>query len=121
MRTKNYKGRTTKKKLSKCSDVARLYDELQIAYSDILENDSAIKSFRVNVPLDGEECCDYTTDFLCEKTDGDYCVRECVFRKNMTLPRTIKLLQLSQTYWLKHGIADWGIVVEKEITENETE
>ncbi len=120
MKAQNYKGRCTKKKFSKCVDVARLYDKIQIAYADELETNGNVKSFRVNIPLDGEECCGYTTDFVCEMTGGDYCIRECVFRKNLTLPRTIKLLQLSQAYWQKHGIADWGIVVEKETSEDET-
>ena len=117
MRAKNYKGRCTKKRLRKCSDVAKLYDKLQIAFADELENDDTVRSFQVNVPLDGEECEGFTTDFVCENQDGDRLIRECVFRKCLTLPRTIRLMQLSQTYWTRHGVDDWGIVVDKEVEE----
>lgn len=119
MRAKNYKGRCTKKQLSKCSDVARLYDNLQIAYADVLETDENVKTIMVNVPLQEKDIDRFTTDFLCEKQNGDYFVRECVQRKNLTLPRSINLLQLSQSYWQKRGITDWGIIVEKEVPNNE--
>jgi hypothetical protein len=48
-------------------------------------------------------------------------VRECVFRKKLSLPRTCKLLDLSREYWRRRGIEDWGIVVEAEKKENEEE
>jgi hypothetical protein len=32
MRNANYKGRCVKKKLSKCKDVIRAYDDIQLAY-----------------------------------------------------------------------------------------
>ena len=121
MKPINYKGRSTKKKLSKCTEVARLYDKIQIAYADVLEANDDIKSIRVNVPLDGADCGQYTTDFLCERRNGDLLVRECVFRSQLSLPRTIRLLQLSQTYWRDHGVYDWGIVVESEVKNNEAE
>jgi hypothetical protein len=57
----------------------------------------------------------------CVKTDGDLMVRECVFRKKLSLPRTCKLLDTSHEYWLKRGVTDWGIVVEKEEKESEEE
>jgi len=41
-------------------------------------------------------------------------VRECVFRKKLSLPRTCKLLDLSREYWTKRGINDWAIVIEQE-------
>ena len=40
-------------------------------------------------PLDGLE---YTTDFVCVKAGGDLRVRECVRRKFLTKPLTVKLL-----------------------------
>jgi len=55
---------------------------------------------------------EYTTDFLCLKTDGEYMVRECVFRKNLLRPSTARLLDASKEYWLRHGIEDWGLVVD---------
>ena len=49
--------------------------------------------------------------FLCIKTNGDRMVRECVFRKKLSLPRTCKLLDLSREYWRRRGIEDWGILI----------
>lgn len=121
MKPIDFKGRCTKKKMSKSTDVARLFDKIQIAYADVLEQNDDIRLIRVNVPLDGEDCDRYTTDFLCERRNGDLMVRECVWRSQLSLPRTIKLLQLSQTYWRNHGVIDWGIVVELEVKKNEAE
>ena len=120
MKPIDFKGRCTKKKLSKSTDVARLYDKIQIAYADVLEANDDIKVIRVNLLLDGEDCNRYSTDFLCERRNGDLLVRECVWRSQLSLPRTIKLLQISQTYWRDHGVYDWGVIVEKETAENET-
>lgn len=115
MRPKNYKGvRCIKQQLSKCSTTVKTYDKIQTALADLLEHDTAIESFSCNVLLEGLPEGEYTTDFLCKKTDGDYCVRECVFRSKLSLPRTCKLLDISRQYWLKRGIHDWAIVVEME-------
>ncbi len=119
MRKKNFKGRCEKRKLPKCEDVCRTFDALQYAFADVLSASKDIKSFRVNVLLDGLEEGDYTSDFVCVKMDGDLMVRECVERKYLTKPLTVKLLDLSRQYWLRHGVADWGIVVEKECAANE--
>ena len=89
MQKKNYKGRWEKRSLSKCKEVCRTYNPIQHAYADILENDSSIKEFQCNVPLENSE---YTSDFLCTKTDGDLIVREFVQRKLLTKPMTVKLL-----------------------------
>lgn len=110
MRKKNFKGRCEKRKLPKCEDVCRTYDVIQYAYADLLNDSEDIKSFRVNVLLDG---MDYTSDFVCIKADNDLMVRECVERKYLTKPMTIKLLQASKDFWSGHGVSDWGIVVEK--------
>lgn len=118
MRKKNFKGRCEKRKLSKCEDVCRTYDAIQYAYADLLNNSCDIKSFRVNVLLDGMEG-GYTSDFVCTKTDNDLMVRECVERKHLTKPLTVKLLQASRDFWLRHGVSDWGIVIEKEEVVNE--
>lgn len=77
MRKKNFKGRCEKRKLSKCEDVCRTFDAIQYAYADLLNGSGDIKSFRVNVLLDGMEG-DYTSDFVCVKADYDLMVRECV-------------------------------------------
>ena len=120
MRAKNYKGsRCTKKKFNKCEAVARTYDKIQTAYADVLEKDKSIESFQCNVLLEGLEEGEFTTDFLCRKTDGDLMVRECVFRKKLSLPRTCKLLDISRNYWARRGVTDWGIVIEREEELNE--
>ena len=122
MRSKNYKGcKCIKKKVSKCEEVVRTYDAIQTAYVDVLDQDDSIRFIKCNVILDDIENDEYTTDFYCEKSDGDFMVRECVFRKKLALPRTCKLLDISREYWLKRGVTDWGIVVEKEEKENEEE
>ncbi len=113
MRKKNYKGRCEKRKLSKCEDVCRTFDAIQFAYADLLNGSEDIKSFRVNVLLDGMDG-GYTSDFVCIKKDNDLMVRECVERKHLKKPLTVKLLQTSKDFWLRHGVSDWGIVVEKE-------
>ena len=115
MRKKNFKGRTEKRKLSKCEDVCRTFDTIQYAYANLLNESADIKSFRVNVLLDG---LDYTSDFVCTRVDGDLMVRECVFHKFLMKPLTVKLLDASREYWLRHGVSDWGIVIEKESVQN---
>lgn len=114
MRKKNYKGRCEKRILSKCEDVCKTYDEIQYAYADILQKNDSIKSFRCNVVLDGLSEGEYTSDFVCIKTDNDLMVRECVHLRFLTKPLTVKLLDLSMEYWLKRGVIDWGIVVNEE-------
>ena len=115
MRKKNFKGRCEKRVIPKCNDVCRTYDPIQSAYADMLAADDAIQEIRCNVLLDGLEVGEYTTDFLCVKTDGDLMVRECVFRKHLTKPLTIKLLDASREYWLRHGVTDWGLVIDAEV------
>ena len=114
MRKKNFKGRCIKRTVSKSKDICRTYDEIQFACLDVLEADDNIIEIRCNVPLDGVELHEYMTDFLCVKTDHDLMVRECVNRKFLTKPMTVKLLDVSRVYWLKHGVTDWGLVVNAE-------
>ena len=113
MRKKGYKGRCIKKALPKCKEVCRTYDEIQTAYADILQKDNSIVEIKCNVYLEGLTEGDYTSDFLCVKSDGDFMIRECVFRKFLMKPLTVKLLDISRDYWLKHGVSDWGIVIDK--------
>lgn len=116
MKKKNYKGsRCEKRTMSKCADgVAKTFNDIESRYSDKLEQNPEIKEFRCQVLLDGLEIGDYCSDFVATKADGDLMVRECVFRKHLTKPMTVKLLDASRAYWLKRGVVDWGIVVEKE-------
>ena len=111
MRKKNFKGRCEKRTLSKCKDICRTYDSIQYAFADYLQADENIAEIRCNVLLDGLE---YTTDFVCVKSDGDLIVRECVFRKHLTKPLTVKLLDISRNYWVNHGVTDWGLVIDEE-------
>ena len=114
MRKKGYKGRCEKRVLSKCQDVCRTYDDIQRAYADILQEREEVAEFRCNIPMDGLEEGEFTTDFLVTRTDGDVFVRECVQRKFLTKPMTIKLLDASREYWHKRGITDWGLVIDAE-------
>ena len=112
MRKKNYKGRCEKRKLSKCEGVCKTYDALQYAYADVLEADNDIIEIRCNVQLEGLE---FTSDFVCLKANGEYMVRECVYRRLLTKPRTMKLLECSRNYWMvTKNITDWGLVIDEE-------
>ena len=42
-------------------------------------------------------------------------VRECVFRKFLMKPLTVKLLDASRDYWFRHGVTDWGVVIDEEV------
>lgn len=115
MRRKSYRGtRVEKRTLSKSKEVCRLYDALQSKYADMLQICNEITEIRCNVLLDGLEEGDYTSDFVCVKSDGDLMVRECVFRKYLTKPMTVKLLDASREYWLRRGVSDWGLVIDAE-------
>ena len=111
MRKKNYKGRCEKRNLNKCKEICRTYDSIQFAYADLLQQNDSITEIRCNVLLDDLE---YTTDFVCVKVDNDLMVRECVNRKYLTKPLTVKLLDMSRVYWLRRGVVDWGIVTNEE-------
>ena len=122
MRPKNFKGgRCIKTKLKKWQEVARTYDKIQTAYADVLDKDKNIEVIKCNVLLENLEDGEFTTDFLCTKTNGDLMVRECVFRKKLSLPRTCKLLDASRKYWARRGITDWAIDVEEGESSDEEE
>lgn len=112
MRKKNYKGRCEKRSLSKCQEICRTYDSIQYAYADVLQKSDDVASIRCNVLLENLSVGEYTTDFLCTRTNGDLFVRECVNRKYLTKPLTIKLLDESRLYWLRRGVIDWGLVID---------
>ena len=114
MRKKNYKGRCEKRTISKCEEVCRTFDSIQYAYADVLQEREEIKGISCNVPMDGLSVGDYTSDFVCTKTNGDLLVRECVERRFLTKPLTVKLLDASRLYWLRRGVTDWGLVVNEE-------
>ena len=53
---------------------------------------------------------------LYDEIQGRYADRlqECVFRKYLTKPMTVRLLDASRIYWLNHGVSDWGLVIDAE-------
>ena len=61
-----------------------------------------------------QEMGEYTSDFVCVKADGDLMVRECVERKHLMKPMTVKLLDASREYWKRNGVTDWGLVINAE-------
>ena len=111
IRKRGFKGRCIKKTLSKCKEICRTYDSIQSIYAEKLEESPEIQEIRCNVPLEGLEEGEYTSDFVCIKTNGDLMVRECLQRDRLTKPMNAKLLNASRNYWIKRG-ADWGIVVD---------
>lgn len=118
MRNRNYKGRTEKRMLTKSKSVFKAYDPIQSAYADILEKRrDDIVEIRSNIVLDDFPMGDYMTDFVCVKVNGDLMVRECVYRKLLTRPSTLKLLDGSKEYWNRRGVSDWGIVTDAETIE----
>lgn len=128
MRKKNFKGRCEKRTVSKCEDVCKTFDSIQYAYVNVLQANDEVKCFRCNVPLNEDDNVplndivpnesvsvgEYMSDFVCEKVTGEIFVRECVERKFLTKPLTVKLLDASRSYWLRHGVMDWGIVINEE-------
>lgn len=120
MRKKDYRGaKCIKRMLTKCEGVCRTYDAIQYAYADLLSQSEDVRSFQVNVLLEGMAEGDYTSDFVIVKADGGLMVRECVSRKHLTKPLTARLMDASRMYWKSHGVNDWGIVVEMEGAANE--
>lgn len=115
MKKKGYKGtRCEKRTMSKCADgVARTYNAIESKYAERLESNPNIKEFRCQVLLEGLELGEYCSDFVAVKTDGELMVRECVYRKHLIKPMTAKLLDASRNYWMRRGVMDWGIVVER--------
>lgn len=111
MRKVNFKGRCEKRVLSKCKSVFKSYDPIQNVFADKLEANIDIAEIQCNVPLCGD-CSEYMSDFVCKRIDGELMVRECISSKLLIKPLTGKLLDMSRTYWLRHGISDWGIVTD---------
>ena len=67
MRKKNYKGRCEKQTLEKFTAICKTYDPIQTAYANALVKNDSVASIRCNVVLDGDECGEYMTDFICTK------------------------------------------------------
>ena len=112
MHKKNYKGKCIKRKLGKCEELCRTFSEIADVYAQKLEESPEIAEIRCNVLLDGFELGEYTSDFVCKRTNGDLMVRECVKRHLLAKPMTMKLLNASREFWLRRGVTDWGVVVD---------
>lgn len=114
MRKRDPKTRCTKRRSPKCKEILRLYDKVMIAYADLLDGDQNITEYQCCVPFEDDIAGDMVTDFVATRKDGSVLIRECVLRTNLLKPRTVRLLQESQTYWRKRGIDDWMVIVDKE-------
>lgn len=113
MRNKIQKTRCEKQMLPKFEGICKTYDKVQNATALVLSQDDDIVSIRCNVESVAMDGNTYTTDFVCTKQNGEIFVRECVQRKFLMKPLTVKLLDASRQYWLRRGISDWGIVIDK--------
>ena len=114
MKRKNIKDRCQKRSLPKFRGVCKTYDSISFRYAECLVSDEEIKEIRCNVLLEGFPEGEYTSDFVCTKQNNDLMVRECVFKKYLVKPLTVKLLDASRKYWLERGVKDWKIVIERE-------
>lgn len=114
MRRKNIKDRCEKRKLPRFKEICRTYDAIQYEYATLLSECEEVKEIRCNVYLEGLKEGEYTSDFVCVKENGELMVRECVFRKQLYKPMTAKLLDASREFWIKRGVRDWGLVLERE-------
>ena len=114
MRKKGFKGRCIKKALSKSKEICRAYDPIQSMYAEKLQESPDIQEIRCNVLLEGLEEGEYTSDFVCIKTNGDLMVRECLQRDRLTKPMNTKLLNASRNYWARRGVTDWGLIINAE-------
>ena len=90
----------------------RLYSSLQRKFAERLDKDEKVESFETNhvledLSIDGV----YTSDFLVKYKDGNAKVFECVLRRHILKPQTVKLLTISRNHWLSRGLK-WGIVTE---------
>lgn len=114
MRQRKLKTRRITRRVSKCKEPIKTYDAVQDKYADTLDADPDVIEIICNVPFEDTSIGDFTTDYLIKRADGSEAVRECVFRKNLLKPRTIKLLDFSQKYWFKRGITDWKVIIDAE-------
>ena len=103
-----------KVKFSKAvNGVCKLYSSLQRKLAERFENDDSVETYEANVkvdelPIDGT----FTTDFLVKFNDGSLKAYECILRRHLTKPMSMKLLSLSRTHWIKKGVG-FAIATEK--------
>ena len=109
MRSRNFKGRCEKRSFSKSTTVCRLYSPLMAAFAEKLQTDDTVIAFECIVPMEGTEL---TSDFLITSEGGAKAIRECVPREKLESAIVIKNLDMSLSYWRRHGISDWKTVTE---------
>ena len=94
-------------------------------YAKLLEEDTRIRSYEVNHPLDAAWIAridrvgirgaylqtQWTTDFVITDQDGGEAVREIVTADLLEKPAEIEKLELSHRYWKARGIEDWRLVL----------
>jgi hypothetical protein len=114
------KTRCEKRRIRKAAVPCKFYSRIQSVYASALQDDDNIVDIKCNYPLEGCELGQYTSDFLCKKADGSYMVRECIERRHLLKPLTVKLLDVSREFWFQKGIHDWGIVIDKEVVNEES-
>ena len=105
-----------KRAVKKCGTICKTFDPIQSAFVSILDNRNDIAEIQCNVELEGD-ASDFTTDIVAVMTNGELMVRECVSRKILSRPLTLKWLEISQTYWYRRGVKNWGLVVDEAIEE----
>lgn len=113
MKKMPFKKRCEKRKLPKFIGLCETYDSISRVYADKLIEMPDIANIRCNVPLEGLDE-KYASDFVCTKVNGELMVRECLLRAHVTRPAVAKLLEESREYWRRHGVGDWGIVIDGE-------
>ena len=93
MRNKNTHSLTIKGKLNKKKGVFVAFNQLQFKYGQLLDKDDEIVEIQANYSLkDFSFGNNYTSDFVCKKSNGELKIRECIYRKNIMKPSVIKLL-----------------------------
>ena len=97
---KGFKGRCQKRQMKKCKEVVRTYGAIQLAYAERLEQEDSITEFQCNVMLSGLEAGEYSSDFVCEKQNGDLMVRECVERRFLKKPSSDMFPLRSSGMWM---------------------
>ena len=112
MRNKGLKTRCTKQSLPKFEGVCKTFDELQASAAVYLSKMEDVKNIRSNVDSAIVDGTQYTSDFVCEKRNGDLAIWECVYGKHLMKPLTVKLLDASRSFWLSRG-AEWGVIIDE--------
>ena len=112
MRNKGLKTRCTKQSLPKFEGVCKTFDKVQTAAAIVLSKMEDVKTIRSNVDSAIVDGTQYTSDFVCEKRNGDLAIWECVYRKHLMKPLTVKLLDASRSFWLSRG-AEWGVIIDE--------